>query len=229
MVKLSFNLPKYRLQLHFKMIKRRKGFVEETILPELEELKKAKKANRKSKISYLFRYIFEHRNIRKILGGNLALMIVASSFFPAKTILAQNTDTANEVVSVAQAPIETERGVQLPIDHFYISQGFSFFHPGIDMADSYNESVKPIMVGKVIEIERSHFDYGNEVIIDHGNQISSLYAHLSEIDVQLGQEITTQSIIGKVGSTGHSTGPHLHLEVHDHGIPINPLSVLPLP
>ena len=52
---------------------------------------------------------------------------------------------------------------------------------------------------------------------------------MSKIEVTEGQEVNVDTVIGEVGSTGHSTGPHLHLEIREHGVPVNPFTVLPLP
>ena len=67
---------------------------------------------------------------------------------------------------------------------------------------------------------------GNYIMVDHGSGFSSLYAHLSRIKVKTGQEVDKNTVIGLVGSTGLSTGSHLHLEVYDHGEPFNPLTIL---
>jgi murein DD-endopeptidase MepM/ murein hydrolase activator NlpD len=69
--------------------------------------------------------------------------------------------------------------------------------------------------------------YGNVVYIDHGNGISTRYGHLSHIDVEVGQKITRGEVLGRVGSTGRSTGPHLHYEVRINNEPVNPRPYLP--
>ncbi len=221
MLRLSLNLPKYRL--HLRLAKRRGPYLEEPLIPSLEDIQNTRSGN---KVSRFFRHVFEHKQIKKILGGNLALMLIASSLIPTNT-LAQGTSFGNNVVAVEETPIKTEAGVQLPLGHFKLNQGFFFFHPGVDLKGEIGEPVKPIMTGVVLETQSSRFDYGNAVTIEHGNGITSLYAHLSKILVKKGDEVNHGTVIGLVGKTGHTTGPHLHLEIRDHGVAINPLSVLP--
>jgi murein DD-endopeptidase MepM/ murein hydrolase activator NlpD len=70
--------------------------------------------------------------------------------------------------------------------------------------------------------------YGQIVIIDHGNGLTTRYGHLSGIDVEVGRQIARGEQIGRVGSTGRSTGPHLHYEVRINDEPVNPRQYLPL-
>ncbi len=70
--------------------------------------------------------------------------------------------------------------------------------------------------------------YGNCVVIDHGTSIATLYAHQSQVLVSVGEHVDAGQVIGLVGSTGMSTGPHLHFEVRLHGVPIDPLLALSL-
>jgi murein DD-endopeptidase MepM/ murein hydrolase activator NlpD len=167
--------------------------------------------------------------VKKIAGANLTLMLVATSFLPnAKSYLADDNPTEAQIEEV-NAPLITIKTVQYPLETFAISQGFSFFHPGVDMTSAYGSPIKPIKQGIVAQAGYSVLGYGNMVYIDHGNGITSLYAHLSKILVKKGDEVNFDTVLGNVGSTGHSTGPHLHLEIRDHEKPVNPFSVLPLP
>ncbi len=75
----------------------------------------------------------------------------------------------------------------------------------------------------------NNYGYGNMVIIDHGNGWQSLYAHLSQWNVNCGQSILQGQVLGLAGSTGRSSGPHLHLETAYNGVRVNPWSVLPAP
>jgi murein DD-endopeptidase MepM/ murein hydrolase activator NlpD len=79
----------------------------------------------------------------------------------------------------------------------------------------------------VLIAERARDGYGNTVFIDHGNNLTSRYAHLSKIEVKVGDKVNMDTEIGKLGITGRTTGPHLHLEIHENGKAINPLTVLP--
>ena len=99
------------------------------------------------------------------------------------------------------------------------------FHTGVDMACPSGTPVLAAMSGKVITTGVSRV-YGNYVIIDHGNGYQTLYAHLSKIIAVKGQWVSQGTRIGLVGSTGYSTGPHLHFTVYKKGQLINPMTVL---
>lgn len=102
------------------------------------------------------------------------------------------------------------------------------FHSGIDLAAPPGTPVRACGAGTVTVIH-SAWGYGLHVVIDHGGGISSLYGHLSEVDVAGGDYVTAGEVIGAVGSTGNSTGPHLHFEIRRSGVPEDPASDIPLP
>jgi len=197
--------------------------LEEPLIPTVKTL------NLKYRVGGLtrkfFRHIFEHKKVKALLGTNIAFMIVASSFVP-NTTLGESTGSI-ETIDGTLTPIKTEIAIQNPVENVKITQDYKFYHPGLDLDGITGDTIKPIKKGVVVDVSHSKFAYGNSVIIDHGQQITSLYAHLSQIDVSKGQEVTTDTKLGEMGATGRSYGDHLHLEVRDHGIPINPLSVLP--
>lgn len=99
--------------------------------------------------------------------------------------------------------------------------GRSAFHSGLDFRAPSGASVSALGAGKVTFAGRKG-GYGNAVEITHVNGLMSRYAHLSKIKVKKGQHVTPETIIGLVGSTGRSTGPHLHLEVRKDDRPTNP-------
>lgn len=110
--------------------------------------------------------------------------------------------------------------------HGSLTQYFSWYHPGIDIANRASPAVAAADGGTVIVSGwPDGYGYGNRVMIDHGNGYRTLYAHLSNIYVSVGQVISRGQIIGQMGSTGRSTGTHLHFEVHK-GVALNPLSIL---
>ncbi len=95
-------------------------------------------------------------------------------------------------------------------------------HTGIDIGASYGASVVASDSGTVITSKYSS-GYGNYIVISHGNGVTTLYAHLSSRLVAVGDDVTQGQVIGKIGSTGASTGPHLHYEVSVNGTRVNPL------
>jgi murein DD-endopeptidase MepM/ murein hydrolase activator NlpD len=100
-------------------------------------------------------------------------------------------------------------------------------HPGIDIGIASGTTVAAAAAGRVIVVETGYSGgYGNHIVIDHGGGIATLYAHLSQIFVAEGQDVQQGQAIGASGSTGYSTGPHLHFEVRLKGTPINPLGWL---
>ena len=108
-----------------------------------------------------------------------------------------------------------------------ISQRFVWYHKGLDIANRSSPDVLAADSGTVILAGwPDGYGYGNRVMIDHGNGYRTLYAHLSRIYVVTGQTVARGNAIGKMGSTGRSTGIHLHFEVIQGGGQINPLSVL---
>lgn len=104
--------------------------------------------------------------------------------------------------------------------------GTSIFHSGLDIGVDYGEPVKAADGGIVVEAGWMG-GYGKAVIIDHGGGISTLYGHNSELLVGAGQRIGKGQVIALAGSTGYSTGPHVHFEVRKNGEPVNPYNYLP--
>lgn len=99
------------------------------------------------------------------------------------------------------------------------------FHDGLDIAAPYGNSVYAYTDGRVVEAGWNG-GYGYCVLIDHGNGLRTRYAHLSKINVRVGQRVQTEERIGAIGSTGNSTGPHLHFEVIRNGRTENPLNYI---
>lgn len=114
----------------------------------------------------------------------------------------------------------------------FISSGYGprwgTIHRGIDIAGGsiYGKSVVAAASGKVILALNTSTGYGKYVIVDHGNGVATLYGHCSELKVSVGQQVTQGQTIALVGSTGNSTGPHLHFEVRINGERVNPMNYL---
>jgi murein DD-endopeptidase MepM/ murein hydrolase activator NlpD len=127
----------------------------------------------------------------------------------------------------APAPARVSAGFIWP---FYgpISTYFSGYHRGIDIDGfgSYGATIVAAADGVVVLAASQSWGYGNHVIIEHGDGSRTLYAHLSEMWVGQGEYVGQGQGIGALGSTGYSTGPHLHFEVHIGG-PVDPLGYLP--
>lgn len=98
-------------------------------------------------------------------------------------------------------------------------------HTGLDISSGRTSGVtaiKPFKPGRVVHVARSNWGLGNHVIVDHGAGVTSVYAHLYTLSVQVGQTVDTHTILGYEGSTGASTGTHLHFEIRIDGKPVNP-------
>ena len=103
--------------------------------------------------------------------------------------------------------------------------GEGAFHPGVDISVPFGTKVEAADDGIVLEAGPES-GYGNEILIDHGFGLTTKYGHLSRIFVVVGQELKRGQIIGAVGMTGKTTGPHLHYEVHINDAPVNPTKYL---
>ncbi len=122
-------------------------------------------------------------------------------------------------------------GMSLPLKPRRVSSEFGYrvnpvtgvygIHGGIDLAADSGTEINPALPGKVLKAKYSS-DYGNFVMIDHGDNVVTLYAHCSKLLVEPGDDVNKGDVIALVGSTGRSTGPHLHFEVRINNVRINP-------
>lgn len=108
-----------------------------------------------------------------------------------------------------------------------ISQGYSFYHKAIDISNGAGGAILAADAGVVaVAGWVDGYGYGNRVMIDHGNGFVTLYAHLSVVQVRVGQRVGRGDVIGQMGSTGRSTGTHLHFEIRQGGALQNPFNFL---
>jgi len=223
MLKLSTNLPLGR-RLDISIVKpRTMDNIGEPLLPSIKKLRRLRSGNILSRV---FRHFFEHKKARRRIASYLPIIILATSLTPSVAASSASEPEA-VIVTVDQNNLTTEPGLQYPVKVVKLTQGYHFFHPGIDLDGVTGDKIFPIMSGYVEDIQYSRYAYGNAVLLNHGNNVTSLYAHLSKINVEKGQKVTKETVIGEMGATGRSIGDHLHLEIRESGRSVNPLSILP--
>lgn len=137
---------------------------------------------------------------------------------PSKSNLAQRTPDAGSVSGSGNFAWPMS-GV--------MTQGFSWYHRGLDIATSHGTPIVAADNGRVtVAGWPDNSGYGMRVVVDHGNGYETLYAHMSRVDVVAGQTVKRGDRLGLEGSTGRSTGPHLHFEVRLNGKHVSPLQYL---
>ena len=119
--------------------------------------------------------------------------------------------------------------LRMPTRGRYVTSNFAprwgNTHSGMDIAGEIGDPVYSALDGKVKEC-RYDGNYGNKILLQHEDGIETIYGHLSKFEVKVGDEIKKGQLIGRVGSTGRSTGPHLHFEVRVNGSPVDPKKYL---
>ncbi len=169
------------------------------------------------------------RKLRRVLPVAVVLLFAVFSLLPNLSLTANIGGVPVINVSTPASKIETttRASVKIPVETAYISRGFGWFHAGMDLAGNFGRPVYPVMDGQVSLIKDDWLGYGKHIIIDHGGGFTSLYAHLSQIKVKTEDKVTINTEIGCLGSSGFSTGPHLHLEIYQDGKAIDPAEILP--
>jgi len=177
------------------------------------------------------RRLGEHKHLRLTTG--VSLILGALTISSAHIVIANLNTSTDPIIeqytaqSVSQISLSTMESIRASLDAGILSQGFIPGHYAVDLRSPIKSPIYPIMQGQVTTVVNSNTSgYGKYVIIDHGQNLQSLYAHMDHTTVTEGQTVVTDDIIGYVGITGHTTGPHLHLEVIDHGQRINPLILI---
>ncbi len=132
--------------------------------------------------------------------------------------------------SSSAPPSSSDSGWLMPCSYIYISSPYgdrgSGWHNGVDFAASYGTPIYATRSGTVTRTRSMTASYGNHVVVNHGDGFSSLYAHMDYYVVSEGQYVSQGELIGYVGSTGNSTGPHLHLTIMYDGDDVNPMNYL---
>lgn len=156
----------------------------------------------------------------------------------------RDLDAQLDALTLADAMLRQSRmqrwqlPTQLPVDSAVKSSSFGWridpitgretFHEGLDFPGNVGTAINAAAAGRVITAEH-HPQYGNMVEIDHGNGISSRYAHAQQLLVSTGSQVRAGQKVALLGNTGRSTGPHLHFEIRYKGVAQNPLHFLALP
>lgn len=133
--------------------------------------------------------------------------------------------TSGNVIAIITSPMVWPVKGVITLEFARPHLPYQLFHTGIDIANSegkIGDDITPFMEGTVTYAGQTATGYGKHIIIDHGNNVTSLYGHLDKILVYKGQRVKIGDVIGKEGSTGASTGPHLHFQINVFGIPVNP-------
>jgi hypothetical protein len=125
--------------------------------------------------------------------------------------------------AIYEGAIGTGSFVWPTTEHLISGYNFSAIHPAIDIGGQIGNAVYAADSGVVVYAGWSNYGYGNLIVIDHGNGWQTAYAHLSGINVICGQSVSRGIMVGALGSTGNSTGPHLHFEMSYNGAKVNPL------
>ncbi|MBU1346113.1 MAG: M23 family metallopeptidase [Alphaproteobacteria bacterium] len=171
----------------------------------------------------------------------IGVAVLAMAMAPAERELDIETYELPElppVTAVAEpaGPLTRAMTFEEPVRGFAINSRFGMrrlggepgarMHKGVDIAAPRGTTVYSAAEGEIVRIGRQPSGYGNFIEMRHPNGMTSMYAHLSRIDVASGDRVLAGERIGLVGSTGYSTGPHLHFEVRRGGAQVNPSRVV---
>ncbi len=163
---------------------------------------------------------------------------VASSPAPPAAPAAQPAGTVQTpAVPPAEAPASASTGLRAPLASMNVSSTFGYrfnpltgaageMHTGIDLTGACTTAVLAAGAGTVTEAGWSQYGGGNRIVVDHGNGLKTTYNHLDSIGVSVGQVLAKGQQIAGVGTTGNSTGCHLHFEVMVNGQTVNPSTFL---
>lgn len=176
-----------------------------------------------------------HRARAAVLGVLGGAFVMAAAL-PSQAVESSPSTTMFEIAPVQLANATTlepapvhEAAMALPVKHYHLSARFndgggnwsSGHHTGLDFGDAVGVKVRAPQAGIVV---KEGFDgpYGNSIVIKHADGLKTRYGHLSRILVTKGEHVTEGQLIGRVGDTGNTTGPHLHFEVIRNGKPVDP-------
>ena len=207
----------------------------DNLLKELEEAKQVKdlKVEEEQTKEY---YIISYEEAKQLASTNVDNIenekkskLAKEKIEKRNTNIVKNIRRGGTVSASSSSNVSAMLGslsFRRPLNSSRVSAGYLGYpgHRGIDFPSPQGTPVMAAESGTVTTVMYSNKSYGNRVIIDHGNGISTLYGHNSTIGVSLGQKVSKGQTIAGVGSTGNSTGNHVHFEIRINGKPINPTS-----
>lgn len=162
------------------------------------------------------------------VGINLISEVLASGD-PQTGIVEIHDPGTGDVVGTITAPRFWPVSGPVSLEFGAIDLPYQPLHTGIDIASYEHKVGDPVvafMAGDVTYADSVSWGYGKHIYIDHGGHVTSVYAHLDTLAVTVGQHVEAGTVLGLRGSTGWSTGPHLHFETRVFGIPVNPRTFL---
>ena len=185
--------------------------------------------------------------VRRKIAADTGVIITEARILTLQQIrllleLSQARSPTGTPLIPAEPPSATSISARLgwPLEHAVITQGFGpspyayeppfgqypHFHTGVDLAAAENSPILAAADGVVMLVARDPWGYGNYIVISHSGGLATLYGHLNAVTVAVGESVLQGQQIGLEGSTGISTGPHLHFEVRIGGAPVNPMPYL---
>ena len=168
-----------------------------------------------------FNYILDTSNLEE--GAEL---VIPGGEVPQQVFYALSPQLPSSTGASFNAPVD-KNFCAWPSTVRIITQYFSWYHNGIDVATPLSDGLPPLLACTGGTVVRSGWDpwgLGLHVQIDHGNGFKTIYGHMSRLDVSYGQQVKRGQIIGIMGNTGRSTGPHVHFMVEYNGVAQNPLN-----
>ena len=180
----------------------------------IEKLK-SKNSQNKDNVTYVLKYETELKSFTDSETAVASLYIEMPTVKKTKVVTSKKVSYDNSALGIAL--VEPVNGTIT--SRFGRRSGGT--HTGLDIANSTGTPIKAAATGTVV-YSGYKGSYGNLIIVAHTNSIQTYYAHCSRLYVSVGQTVTQGQVIGAVGSTGNSTGPHLHLEVRVNGVAYNP-------
>lgn len=185
-------------------------------------------------LTLVFKPVWEKDYFKALIGAPLVAAVITGGVMDtSKTEEYLSSWTISQPVqNILTVDVNPPDGVirttyMLPITKLNgISQTYHLGHPGIDLTAPIKTPVVAMEKGKVSKVAYERFGYGNNIVIEHDLGLATRYAHLSFVEVKEGQEVNAGQVLGGVGTTGWSTGPHLHFEVTENGEKVNPVIYL---